>query len=204
MREVTERLSRAAVLYITNMASRILLIRHGHSSLEHEGGWMPASRVGEFEDAYDAEGIREDSHPPDELRVIAERATLAASDMKRAIASIERLAPGRAYSVSPLLRELRLETPTWLPGHLPLRAWEMMGYLRWRYRLLIDDEAFLRRGRDAADWLLRLNGDADTIAAVTHGGFRVVVAAALAARGWKETRERRAWDNWSVWSLTPP
>jgi hypothetical protein len=72
---------------------------------------MRASGVGLYEDAYDAAGIRDDSHPPDELRRIAEGATLASSNMKRAIASIERLAPGRPYSASPLLREIRLEPP---------------------------------------------------------------------------------------------
>jgi broad specificity phosphatase PhoE len=205
VREVTARQSRAAVFYITNMASRILLIRHGRSSLEHDGRWMPASRVGEYEDAYDAVGIRDDSHPPEELRRLAERATLASSNMRRAIASVERLAPGRAYSITPLLREIRLEPPQWIPLRLPIEVWDVMSALQWSYRLRVGAENdFVHRAREAAEWLSRLNADGDTIMAVTHGGFRRIVAAALTARGWKETRERRAWDNWSVWSFTPP
>ena len=89
----------------------MLLVRHGTSSHHNDGKWLRSHAVGSYEDAYDAAGIRDDSHPPDVLRGIAEGATLASSNMKRAIASIERLAPGRSDSVTPLLRELRLEPP---------------------------------------------------------------------------------------------
>lgn len=187
------------------MASRILLVRHGHSSHVHDGRWMPASGVGKYEDAYDAVGIREDSRPSGDLLKLAADATLVSSDMTRAIASIERLAQGRRYQVSPLLREIRLEPPLWLPGRLPIEAWDAMSALQWTWRLRVGAENdFVRRAHQAADWLAQLDAAAETILAVTHGGFRRIVEAALVARGWKATRERRAWDNWSVWSFTLP
>ena len=185
------------------MATRILLVRHGRSSHVHDGRWMPASGVSGYEDAYDAAGIRDDSQPSGELLRIAAGATLASSDMRRAIASVERLAAGRAFSVTPLLREIRLEPPTWLPGRLPIEVWDAMSALQWTYRLRTGAENdFVRRAHQAADWLMQLDGAAESILAVTHGGFRRIAAVALIARGWKETRERRAWDNWSVWSFT--
>jgi broad specificity phosphatase PhoE len=185
------------------MARRILLVRHARSSHVHDGSWMRASGVGTYEDAYDAAGIHDESHPPDELRRIAEGATLASSDMKRAIASIERLAPGRPYEVSPLLREIRLEPPTWLPLRLPLVAWDVMCAAQWTYRLRTGAEHdFVHRAREAVDWLARLRSESDTVVAVTHGGFRRILEVTLIARGWNATRERRAWDNWSVWSFT--
>ena len=165
---------------------------------------MPPAGVTQYEAAYDAAGIRDDSLPPDELREIAEGAALASSDMKRAVASIERLAPGRPYSASPLLREIRLEPPPWLPLYLPIGAWDMVSALQWTYRLRTGAEhQFMRRAREATDWLTRLVDGNETVVAVTHGGFRRILEVTLVARGWSSAREPRAWDNWSVWSFTP-
>lgn len=43
------------------LTSRLLLVRHGHSAHVHDGRWLTRSAVGEFEDAYDAAGIKDDS-----------------------------------------------------------------------------------------------------------------------------------------------
>lgn len=51
---------------------------------------------------------------------------VVASDLPRAVASAERLAFGRDLVTSPLLREIRLEPPRWVPLPLPIRVWDVL------------------------------------------------------------------------------
>src|SRR5689334_11681773 len=93
---------------------RIVLVRHGHSAHTASPGWIDASGVERWREAYDAAGILDDSNPPAPLVAAAARADcVLTSDLKRALASAERLAPGRAARVSPLFREMYLEIPRW-------------------------------------------------------------------------------------------
>lgn len=139
------------------MTRRILLVRHGHCTKADHYHWVHAARLSEREDAYDAAGIRDDSHPPDDLRALASSAALATSDLPRAVASVERLAPNREYAVSSLLREVRIEPPRWIPFRLPVVVWDAMSYAEWRWRLSVGtDHASMRRAREAAAWTERL------------------------------------------------
>jgi hypothetical protein len=102
----------------------IHLIRHGRSALVHDGRWFRHSDVGAYEDAYDAAGIRDDERPGASLEtLVGENAAIVASDLPRAIASARRLAPECRIELSPLLREIRLEPPWWIPGRLPIQVW---------------------------------------------------------------------------------
>jgi broad specificity phosphatase PhoE len=184
----------------------IHLIRHGHSSLVHDGRWFTAPDVGQYEDAYDAAGIRDDSHPPRGLVDLARSADLlVASDLVRAIESARRLAPDREPEIVPDLRELRLEPPRWIPLPLPITIWDSMSYLQWAYRMMADvDHAIVRRAKVAADWLLDRANGGTTIVAVTHGGIRPVVAKHLVRHGCTPVPGPRSYENWSCWSFAPP
>jgi broad specificity phosphatase PhoE len=182
---------------------RILLIRHGHSSHTHDGRWLHATNVAAFEDAYDAAGIRDDSTPPPPLSAAAAVAgMLCASNLTRAIDSARRLVPEHEVLVSPLLREIRLEPPRWIPFRLPIQAWDALNYMQWSYRLLMkSDHEFIQRAESAATWLEEQTRQCATVAVVTHGAFRRLIAASLAARGWRAGASRRSYENWSVWEL---
>ena len=186
------------------MPSAIHLIRHGHSSLVHDGRWMRAEGVPQYEAAYNAVGIRDDSQPPAALVDLARRATVvAASDMVRAIESARRLAPHREPVISPLLRELELEPPSWIPARLPIEVWDVFSFWQWTYRLTFGrDHAFVRRASDAADWLVAQSRDDTQVVSVTNGGFRRIIAAQLMQRGWRAERTSRGHHNWSCWSYT--
>ena len=181
---------------------RIHLIRHGRSALVHDGRWLRCGEVGEYEDAYDAAGIRDDDHPSPALKtLVGDAAIIAASDLPRAVASARRLAPSREIEISPLLREIRLEPPRWIPFRLPIQIWDVFSHVQWSSRLLTGaDHALVRRGHDAADWLITHAHPKSHIAAVTHGGFRRILDARLVARGWRRGPEKRGYENWSVWS----
>jgi broad specificity phosphatase PhoE len=165
---------------------------------------MNPDDVARFEREYDALGIREDSFPPAALTETAARTTLiAASDLPRAIASAQRLAPGREPDVSALLREIELEVSPWMPrrARLPVHAWDMINFATWSYRLFArNDHAFVRRADAAVDWLLeRVRADS-TVLAITHGGFRRLLDAQLMRRGWRRMPGPLSYENWSSWS----
>src|SRR4051812_44820390 len=102
------------------MTSRIILVRHGHSSHTASPGWIDAIGVSQWREAYDAAGILSDSAPPAALVAAASAADcVLASDLPRAVASAERLAPGRSVRTSELLREMTLEVPRWVRARWP-------------------------------------------------------------------------------------
>ena len=181
---------------------QIHLVRHGRSALVHDGSWFRWSDVGAYEDAYDAHGIRDDDTPGTRLdAVIGGSPKIVASDLPRAITSAERIAGDRLIELSPLLREIRLEPPRWIPVRLPIQIWDVFSHVQWSYRLLSDaDHEYVRRGREAADWLIGHAAQSSNVVAVTHGGFRRILDARLVARGWRRGPEKRSYENWSVWS----
>ena len=185
------------------VTARILLVRHGRSAHIHDGRWMRGAGVHAFEDAYDVAGILDDDAPPSELIDAAAGAhVIAASDLPRAIASARRLVPAREPEVTSLLREIRLEPPGWMP-HLPIEIWDVISHLQWSYRLLRGaSHDSVRRAGEAAAWLASRAADPSTVVAVTHGGFRRIVANRLEANGWRAGSERRSYANWSVWSYS--
>src|SRR6476660_10302071 len=91
---------------------RIALVRHARSSHVHTG-WITADGFRAWRAAYEAAGIREGERAPAPLERLVGRADLVlSSDAPRAIASARLLAPGHEIVISPLLRELDLESPT--------------------------------------------------------------------------------------------
>ena len=163
---------------------------------------MDRHGVPRFEDAY-AAGIRDDPPPPEDLRIIGASAdVVCASDLRRAIESASRVAPGRELVISSLLREIRLEPPRWMPFRLPIAAWDAYSHAQWSYRLLTKrDHAFARRADAAADWLEQRAREASTVLVVTHGGVRRLIADRLSARGWRRTPDKRSYANWSTWEV---
>jgi broad specificity phosphatase PhoE len=185
------------------MTRRVILVRHGHSAHTASPGWIDAAGVLRWREAYDAAGILDDSVPPPDLVAVAVQAEcLMTSDLARARASAERLAPGRAVRVSPLLREMLLEIPPWVPARWPLLVWEACIHVHWlikERRGSIAETAELRRAADAVALLEDVSRDAPTVVVVTHGAFRRLLALQLAATGWTNDPRARGYRNWSAW-----
>jgi len=124
------------------------------------------------------------------------------SDAARAVASARLLTPGREIIVSPLLRELDLESPTLGGIRLPLAAWALavggrilLLTLRRRY----PSAAEVARVNDAAAWLEELAAQHSLIVAVTHASFRRRLSTRLAQTGWQAEPGRRSLQHWSAW-----
>jgi broad specificity phosphatase PhoE len=185
------------------MTRRIILVRHGHSAHTMRPGWIDAAGVARWREAYDAAGILDTSVPPSDLVAVAAQAEcVITSDLARAIASAERLAPANPARVSPLLREMPLEIPRWLPARWPLVVWEACIHLHWlvkERRGSIAEAAELQRAADAVALLDEASRDAPTVVVVTHGAFRRLLARHLAATGWDNGPRDRGYRNWSAW-----
>jgi broad specificity phosphatase PhoE len=157
-----------------------------------------------WREGYDDAGILEGSKPPQTLIQLAAESTLIiASDMPRAIASAERLAPGRKIRTSHLLRETHLHVPRW-PTRLPLVAWAALMHGFWRYRMLRGTDASpaeVAQAASAADWLRTVVGEHETAVVVTHGVFRQLLARELLRRGWYCTARTGGYRNWSSWTF---
>jgi hypothetical protein len=187
----------------------VLLIRHGRTSHVHEGGALDRAGMERWRKACDLAGIADEDHPPVALRAeVAAADVLAASDLPRAVTSVGVLAPGRTFTVSTLLREVPLPIPA-VPIRAPLAVWSTLIHLRWGLDIA--------RGRDvskeakaqaeaAATWCIVAAREARirTIAVVTHGVFRRLLAKQLVAEGWRFEPGPRSYDHWSTWRLQQP
>ncbi len=192
----------------------LILVRHGRSA-HVETRWLDVEGVRRWMVAYDAAEIALEHAPPPALEALArEAALLIASDLPRTVASAMRLAPEREIIRTALLREVPLEQPDRpLPGlggvRLPFRVWGMIWGSRWLVAYLRNQPppgvspADLARAEEAAAWLVeRATHAADRVVVVTHATFRVVLAQALARRGWNGPRER-SYREWSAWPFVP-
>jgi broad specificity phosphatase PhoE len=189
---------------------RLLLIRHGRSAHAHAGALDRAGMERWLAD-YDAAGIVDGDAPPAALAAeVARAAVVAASDLPRALASAARLAPGREVEVTPLVREVALPVPGWLPGRAPLTAWALAIHASWVAGLLrrrAESPAVAARVREAAAWCdarCAAAGPGETVVVVTHGVVRRLLARELLAAGWRAAPGRRSYAHWSAWRLERP
>jgi broad specificity phosphatase PhoE len=182
---------------------RIILVRHGRSAHIESPGWIDVDGVHGWQGAYDATGILAESVPPRALvDVAASAGCLITSDMPRALASAERLAPGKVARVSPLLREMHLEIPRWVRARWPLPVWAVCIHLHWLVRERRGEIAAPSERQRAADAVALLDDasrEAGTVVAVTHGAFRRLLALQLVAAGWRAERRVGGYQNWSSW-----
>jgi broad specificity phosphatase PhoE len=164
----------------------------------HEG-------VDKWRAAYDAAGIVADPPPPALMERVASSGLLVASDMPRAIASADRLADGRTFLTSPLLREVGQPVPRAIPLRLPMVVWNYLIAVKWGIQVMRGTDGTSEervRAREAALWLDALTRKHDSVAVVTHGGFRRMLAFTLRDSGWKFGPDRRGYYNWSAWTMT--
>jgi len=168
-------------------------VRHEWHTHHSFAGWL---------DRYDLAGLAKEERPPDELRMLVQRArVIVASDMVRAEESAALLAGNREVIPSPLLREAKLEIPECFGLRLPLVLWGPLIGLRWKRSRPKPDA---KRGGEAAAWLASLAREHGTVAAITHGAIRRTIADALIADGWScSLPKRNSWREWSVWEVTP-
>lgn len=185
---------------------KLVMIRHGRSAHVH-AGWIDRDGFQRWREAYEAAGIDANDTPPAELRALTASAGLiVTSDIMRATESARTLAPHARVVVSPLLRELTLAPPNLRGLRLPLFGWMLAIALRMLVRaeghVTVAERA---RIEVASQWLQQLAREHGTVAVVTHGSFRWLLAKTLQTKGWTSESPQRS-SHWSAWcySLREP
>ncbi len=189
----------------SNGGSRVALVRHGRSSHVHSG-WITASGFQVWRRAYEEAGIREDECLPIDVAHLASSAgVVLCSDSPRAVDSAHLLAPEKDISISPLLRELELASPSLGRIRLPLAAWAVAVGVR---TLLLTisrrypSPADAARVQDAAVLINQFAAQYSQIIVVTHASFRRLLCNRLAQEGWRNESVKRSMRHWSAWLLT--
>lgn len=182
------------------MATRkIVLVRHGRSGHVVKG-LLDHTAFLKWREAYEAAGLDPLDSAPIELVAAANGAgVLVASDAVRAIESARLLAPSREVIVSALLRELALMPPKLPRIRLPLIGWALA--IGMRRHITVEEE---ERARAATEWLIERSAAHGEVVAVTHGRFRLLLAAELTHRGWRSVTPRRTSRHWSAWAFAAP
>ena len=107
--------------------------------------------------------------------------------------------------MSPLLRETPLDIPPWVRARWPLVVWALCIHAHWLVRErrgAIAHATELQRAADAVSLLDELSREAATVAVVTHGAFRRLLALRLVATGWTAERRVGGYRNWSSWPFS--
>lgn len=177
-------------------------------------GWLLSrTQVERLQIDYESSRLVPGATPPDALvQEVAAASLIACSDLPRAMQSAMLLASGRPVTHCPHFRELLLPVPMqgWSLPRAPLPVWELLGHLQWGIDILrrrdVSPEGRTQAAR-AVEWCREaartLPAEA-SVAVVTHGIFRRLLARALEESGWRPERARRSYANWSVWRLTAP
>jgi len=192
---------------------RLLLIRHGRAEVRAPSWLLSRAQVARVQVEYESSRLVPGTAPPAALVAeVAAASLIACSDLPRATESAAMLAPGRPATPCPHFRELHLPIPmrNWAIPRAPLPVWELLGHLQWGIDILRGRDVSPEGGAQAAravawchDVAQRLPEHA-TVAVVTHGMFRRLLARSLEASGWRPERARRSYANWSVWRFTAP
>ena len=185
---------------------RILLIRHGPSAHPDMAGMLDNAAIEEWRTSYDAAGIMDVPPPAETLEKIASVDRVVTSDLPRTVATAARLFPGKEIESSSLLREVPLPIPTLGGVRAPFPIWAGVISLRWGIDILRGQDCppeFEERVRAAVQWCERQqheSGESATLAVVTHGVMRRLLATRLCEVGWS-AQGRRSYAPWSAWEL---
>lgn len=169
---------------------QITLARHGRPDLQLDS-WIAPMAMPEWLQHYDQAGIVAEEVPPATLRLAAEARLLVSSPLPRCVQSAERLAQGRAFLSEALFCEAELPYPHWLYPKLPPLAWDALFRLAWFYGLTALARPRLEttlRAREAAQRLVELAREHDSVFLVGHGLMILLIARELLAIGWRGPR----------------
>ncbi|UOD28730.1 histidine phosphatase family protein [Massilia violaceinigra] len=181
-------------------------MRHGKPLLT-PGGWVPLAAMPAWIAAYDLAGIVDDAIPPASLAAAGAAATIVASTLPRALASVRAL--GRTPAAADaMFREAPLPAPAMPPAwcrfmRLPPALWAVLLRLMWMagYANGVESrQATRQRARDAAARLIAL-ADAGPVLLVAHGIINSMIAHELRRSGWTP-QQRPQHACWNMNSFT--
>lgn len=177
---------------------KITLLRHGRPAVELKGR-IRAHALQQLATAYDGAGISD--QPSDHTIELAEHHNIVVcSDLPRALHSAQALGLTNMHHGDALFRETAI--PHFDRGSLklPVGVWIVLLRMLWLMGFSKNGESFSGakgRAREAADELIRLAKEHESVLLVGHGFINYFIARELLARHWSGPSRpgRRYWQH---------
>lgn len=176
---------------------QITLARHGKPDLQLDS-WVVPMAMPEWLRHYDQAGIVADAVPAATRAQAATAHVLASSTLRRCVQSAQQLAQGREFLREEVFCEAELPYPHWLYPSLPPLAWAALFRVAWLHGLSAHAEPLpqtRQRAQQAAQRLIQLARENDSVFLVSHGLINLLIARELLALGWHGPR-RPVSDYW--------
>jgi broad specificity phosphatase PhoE len=186
---------------VSTQTDEIALIRHGRSEYAPPTRRITPSEFRAWIEGYNRAGIAAESAPAEDIvAAVRNIDCVVCSDLARAVASADRLCPGRRARVSPQFREAGRPVGADWSIRLPLWVWDRISVLMWHIGWSVTDEPRVTaraRARAAARELVALAREHQRVVCVGHGRFNAMVGAELRRMGWRGPR-RTAGEHWGL------
>jgi hypothetical protein len=164
----------------------IALARHGRPKFA-QPAWITPCQIADWIRAYNGAEIFDDNVPPRTSKRAVESGIIVTSPLVRCVRSAQVLAPLRGINKEELLREAGMPYTVSDFPRLPLAFWIVMFRLAWFCGYSSNAESLSQatlRAASAADTLIDLAQQHQSVFAMGHGFMTALIARQLLLRGW--------------------
>ncbi len=170
----------------------IILIRHGEPTFDMTEKVCRNEWVTKL-DAYDAAGLKPDSHPPHALHALTQHsAAVFSSHLPRAVESARHLKPKLGIVSTELFREAPLPRRLPLPFPCSVKTGAIITRLLWLMGYAGGAESHRQarqRAIKATQQLIEHARDSERVMLVGHGIFNLFIGRQLISQGWSRTQK---------------
>jgi broad specificity phosphatase PhoE len=164
----------------------IVLGRHGKPKLD-QWALIAPRQLAHWIRAYNAADILIDDIPPQTPKKAARSGIIVSSPLRRCVQSAQLLGPTQALVIEELLREAGIPYANWGFPRLPLSVWAVIFRVAWFRGYSSNSEPLSQarmRARLAAERLIELAQQHESVFVVGHGIMTMLIAKELLLRGW--------------------
>lgn len=166
---------------------KIILSRHGKPAIKIWGG-LPAYRMGEWIEAYNNSGLEAESKPPKAaIQAATSCNVIVCSHLQRSVESAELLRVSKPIIKKPGFQEMELPFTDWKYPRLSPCIWIMTFRLLWFLgysKHCVSFRMERKRAKSAAEHLVALAREYDSIMFVGHGMLNRFIVRNLLTTGW--------------------
>jgi broad specificity phosphatase PhoE len=164
----------------------IVLARHGKPK-PHHWAWITPLQMKEWIAAYDQADILIEGVPSDTMEAAASSGIVVSSTLPRCVQSANYLGRGNPLVIEEMFCEAALPYLHWRFPKLPFSIWGIIFRLAWFYGFSSNAESFAQaneRACIAAQRLVQLAKENDSVFLVGHGIMTMLIAKHLLTMGW--------------------
>ncbi len=165
---------------------KIVLLRHGKPKVEF-AGQVKACELHSWITAYNLSGIN--GKPPLKSIEMAQNCNaIICSDLPRSIQSATALGIDKILMIDSLFSEAGLPYPQWNSPRLPIKVWAILFRIFWFLGYSSNAESLRsakQRARLAANKLIKMATEYESVLLVGHGFINRFIANALISSGWQ-------------------